>query len=281
MLRRHGRNADVQLSAIPPSVDASVGLPAQPTGHEEMTPLSSLARSIETCYAVFSQYRQPRILHASPLRDPAEILKTLTAVHLRELTDGSIGPYAGYALTTVGDVDDYRHFLPRILELAVYSQTYPGMEPTMIAGKLRTGNWLEWPEDEQKGLQDFFSLAWHQAVHSDDFAADCIIWFRAMTMLNAHIGWALERWIASRHPNTKIQLANFIQSQTKAIFAEAGSARRDWESVDNTIIEDIRKWMLGEAVEESLTKACLTVQPMEIWKLESALANIEQQREPG
>lgn len=246
-----------------------------------MTPLSSLARSIETCYAVFSQYRQPRTLQGSPLRNPSEILKTMTAVPLRELRDEDIGPYAGYALTTVGEVDDYRHFLPRILELAVYSQTYPGMEPTVIAGKLQTGNWLEWPEDEQKGLQDFFTLAWHQAVQSDDVATDCTVWFRAMAMLSVHVGWALERWIAFRHPNTKIQLANFIQSDTTAIFAEAGSARRDWESVDNTIIEHMRQWMLSDPVEEALTQACVTVHPMEIWKLEAALVTIEQQRKIG
>ena len=38
----------------------------------------------------------------------------LTSAPLKELTGEEIGPYSGYAITTVGDADDYRHFLPRI-----------------------------------------------------------------------------------------------------------------------------------------------------------------------
>ena len=58
-------------------------------------------------------------MEASPLRDAREILMVLSAVPLRELTGEQVGPYSGWAMTTVGNERDYRHFLPRILELAV------------------------------------------------------------------------------------------------------------------------------------------------------------------
>lgn len=108
-----------------------------------MQPNDSLQHAIDCCYDLFARYPRPLAFQASPLRNPAEILKTLTAGPLRELTGEQIGPYAGYAITTVGDVDDYKHFLPRILEQAVQQPIWTGTEPPIIGQRLKMANWSD------------------------------------------------------------------------------------------------------------------------------------------
>ena len=92
---------------------------------EEIRTPPELQDVIDNCYASFAFYRLPRRLEAPAYRDPTAILATLSSAPLRELTGDQLGPYASWAMTTVGEVDDYRHFLPRILELAIGDQSRP------------------------------------------------------------------------------------------------------------------------------------------------------------
>ncbi len=117
-----------------------------------------LQRLIDDCYDAFAPYPPPRSLHA--LRDPVAILATLTSAPLRELTGEQIGPYAGWAMTTVGDVTDYKHFLPRILEQAVRESLWTGHrsadycqppEDGPVAGLARRRTWSD-PSVVRRGL---------------------------------------------------------------------------------------------------------------------------------
>lgn len=49
--------------------------------------------------------------------------------------------YAAAALTTVGTREDFRYFLPRLLDLSVNSAL---VEPEVIAPKLKAADWLTW-----------------------------------------------------------------------------------------------------------------------------------------
>ena len=63
-------------------------------------------------------------------------------------------------MTTVGVVKDYKHFLPRIFELAVDNAPRIGAEPAVIVGKLRIGLWDGWPEEERLAIRAAFLAAW-------------------------------------------------------------------------------------------------------------------------
>lgn len=78
-------------------------------------------RLLDDTYKVFARYRRPLVLHASPLRDAEKLLKRLTSKSLRSLKVANVQEYASAALTTVGSVENYKHFLPRLLDLAVES----------------------------------------------------------------------------------------------------------------------------------------------------------------
>ena len=88
-----------------------------------------LRAAIDTLYSVFARYEVPQELDAPEHREPEKLRGELTAVPLRKLDSNALDPYASWAMTTVDGPDTYRHFLPRILELALESHAHIGLEP--------------------------------------------------------------------------------------------------------------------------------------------------------
>src|SRR5690606_13773686 len=72
-------------------------------------------------------------------------------------------------------VDDYKYFLPRILELSATEEAsvWPGLEMWLIASKLELGQWEEWPATEREAIQRFLRARWGALLHlsPDDVGA--------------------------------------------------------------------------------------------------------------
>ncbi|WP_421917333.1 hypothetical protein [Mesorhizobium sp.] len=245
-----------------------------------MQPDAELQRLIDECYAAFSDYPRPRTLHASPLRDPAEILKTLTSAPLRQLTGEQIGPYAGYALTTVGDVFDYKHFLPRILEEAVHEPFWVGTNPPVIAGKLRRAEWLQWPAHEQAAIRALFTGACAQAVeeHPDD--ADCANWICAMAMLALDLTAIMEAWLIASSANATVQLAYFVSSTSGFLFATDVFESAYWGNLDEDQIYWMRQWVLSEPVYRVLLTTQRQLNPSRDENVDKALEFLASLKSP-
>jgi hypothetical protein len=223
---------------------------------------------IDDCYEVFASYPPPRALNASPLRDPVAILKTLTSAPLRELTGEQLGAYAGWAMTTVGDAKDYRHFLPRILELAVSDARWHGLDPPIIAGKLNYGGWQTWPQEEQAAIRDLFAEAWHYGLGQHPDESDPSGWLCGIAIIGGDLDAALEAWLSSASPNAVLQLAEFFRSNAEQ-FVRDRANRNFWDGAGDAAVERMRRWLLSEAVLDLLLSA--RVRPEDQWRLDYAL----------
>ncbi|CAM5497638.1 hypothetical protein MAUB1S_08325 [Mycolicibacterium aubagnense] len=238
-----------------------------------MDEMSPLQRALDRCYEVFAFYPRPRALGASPLRDQ-DLLKLLVSSPLRQLGDEQIGPYAAYALTTVGGADDYRYFLPRILELATGTQGWPGLDPSLIGEKLKRARWLDWPVDEQTAIRHVFEEAWRRALgrHSDEENAED--WFCGMAGLDFGVAAALETLDGSRGGNSALQLAAIIQG---SVFELKASKSGFWGNVSDDNRAVIRTWLLDRGAEK-LYRALDSVSEADLWHVEQALQVLERQR---
>ena len=78
-----------------------------------------LTKALTALYAAFAGYPAPATMDTSPLHDPNEILGQLASAPLAELTASALSPDASRAMSIVGDMADYKHFLPRIIHLAI------------------------------------------------------------------------------------------------------------------------------------------------------------------
>lgn len=103
----------------------------------------TLEDAIEHLYYTFQNYRLKTSINACPHCVADSDHAKLHPKRLRDLTDSDLEKYAFKALTTWGDADDFRHFLPRLFELeALYPQRIVGLvDPEILFGKLAYAQW--------------------------------------------------------------------------------------------------------------------------------------------
>jgi hypothetical protein len=78
-------------------------------------------------------------------------LRNLEVNDLREYVDG--------ALHVWGGVDDFKHFLPRLFELATDDDA-EFADTQIVLGKLSYCEWWNWQEYERQAIRQFFRAAW-------------------------------------------------------------------------------------------------------------------------
>ncbi len=104
----------------------------------------------------FRQYRKPSRLSGCPCCVGSTGHEPLCTVNLADITPAMISPYAIKAVTTWGNVDDFKYFLPRLLELAstAEGERTLGTSASDVAAKLTYAEWTGWPEAEQLALRE-------------------------------------------------------------------------------------------------------------------------------
>jgi hypothetical protein len=180
----------------------------------EMT--GALREAFERTYRAFAGFASPRYLETSPHRDADEILRTLTSKPLRALTDEDLGPYSGWAMTTVGSADDYRHFLPRIFELASNDQTHLGFQAPIIASKLKYGGWTDWPVEQQAAVRDIFEAIFQWAIElHPNLDQSAPGWLCGSARLDLPVERLLAAWRGSSSPEAALQFAEFVMKEER------------------------------------------------------------------
>ncbi|MBO9709174.1 MAG: hypothetical protein J7521_13290 [Caulobacter sp.] len=180
-----------------------------------MTPDIRLAAALEAAYDALSPYPVPTRLDAAPGRRPARILADLTSAPLRELPCERIGSYAGWAITTVGVSRDYKHFLPRLLELSVEGGcAYVGLEPFMLAGKIVHAGFGDWRPVERAAIGEVFHAAWLRSLDLPLVEAEAENWLCGDLILGGRLPDRLAAWLANPSLEATLHIA-------RALFSEA------------------------------------------------------------
>lgn len=117
----------------------------------------ALQETIEQIYTTFASYplRHPieGCLHCVSREDQERI----ASKPLRELTEEDLLRYTHKALTTWGEVNDLKHFLPRMLELVAFYR-FPYLD--YICSKLSYADFRAWPASERQPIMALVSQLW-------------------------------------------------------------------------------------------------------------------------
>ena len=98
--------------------------------------------------------------------------RRLASIPLRDLTIRDVDRYAFKAMTTWGTERHFKHFLPRLLELAQHDFLEFDL-PEVLLGKLAYANWRTWPAPERNVIRRFLETFWlHQLYCNGDFPTD-------------------------------------------------------------------------------------------------------------
>jgi hypothetical protein len=229
----------------------------------------ALRTALDQVYEAFDSVPCPTHWNAAPERNGDALLRVLTSSPLRVLTGKQIGPYAGWAMTTVGSGNDYQYFLPRILEVAIDDPSWMGTMPQVIASRLKMAAWTEWPRIQRDAVFSVFNEAFQWSVqrHTDvtHAAPD---WLCGLASLGGSIEPQLATWRHSSLPNAALQLACFVTT-TKTEIADGD--RSFWNDVAPSITGAVRSWLMSNATRTQLISSLGQVSKDDGWMIENAL----------
>ncbi|MFI7677620.1 hypothetical protein [Actinophytocola sp. NPDC049390] len=117
--------------------------------------------ALDGLYSAFARRDRPTAIdYCTHCVDPATVKRLLAPVPLREIPAETIRPYTVDVLSTAGGAADFRHFLPRILHIAVTDGFggYPDLG--LVMSKVRRADWRGWPASEQQAVTDFMHAVW-------------------------------------------------------------------------------------------------------------------------
>ncbi|MEO7300211.1 MAG: hypothetical protein ABI042_16725 [Verrucomicrobiota bacterium] len=124
-----------------------------------------LKEAIRKLYTAFAQY-SPRHPEGCPCCVSDEDKRRLLSKPLNALTVDDVSRYSLKALTTWGTVNDFKHFLPRLLELMATDEC-SAIEPEVLMSKLRLASWQGWPEAERAGVDQFIHALWGHCLTAE------------------------------------------------------------------------------------------------------------------
>jgi hypothetical protein len=122
--------------------------------------------------------------------------------------------YAFCAMTTMGDVDDFRHFLPRILELLNDDEFLLEIDQEVVLSKLSYGKWDMWPVKEQRAVREYLLAHWAIQLHKPPSAdryqkAEVGRWLCALARAETDLFPYLELWRRDKTEAARDNLARF------------------------------------------------------------------------
>lgn len=129
---------------------------------EFVRPPPSLREARSTLYEAFSIFPVPFDLEGCPHCVADEESAFLASQPLSELLEVDLERFMWKAMTTWGTVDDFRYFLPRLVELANGGLCW---DLGLLRSKLDYGDWELWPQPMQDAVYEYL-LAWWWDVES-------------------------------------------------------------------------------------------------------------------
>lgn len=207
-----------------------------------------LAHSIERLYETFEKYRSNSNMEGSPVYgDLDQWNKELFGLPLRELSDDDLSRYTGKAISTWGEANDYKHFLPRIFELtAEYRTPY---EIWIAFDKLTLAEWTSWTENEQKVIHEFMIALWENIVNDDSEKAKWEFqdYFSAIAHFHPNFVDLLDVWSKSESKAAIKHLSTFLIEEQTSIFDK----KKLSNFKDNPkIVEEFIAWIFSDQVLE-------------------------------
>ena len=121
----------------------------------------AVSEAIDELYVVFSKYSVTHPIHGSPLCVTSEDQKRIASKPMRKLSPTDLDYFVFRAMSTWASVDEFKHFLPRILELYVFQfSDFQLVDGELIFSKLAQAQWQRWEEREQQNLEMFLFIWW-------------------------------------------------------------------------------------------------------------------------
>ncbi|MFS1523840.1 hypothetical protein ACL7TT_06950 [Microbulbifer sp. 2304DJ12-6] len=177
-------------------------------------PSSALQTAIENAYDTFARYPRSADISGCPCCVLEEDHKALNSAPLGELTSSDLERFVHKAMTTWGGDDDFKHFLPRILELIATDMPLAHYSE-VIAGKLVYAEWHRWPEPEQNAVAVFLNAWWQWGRWEDAAQVEtCLV---TLACAGWNVSRQLSEWWNDDSPASRQCIIAFLVRQVDVL----------------------------------------------------------------
>lgn len=189
----------------------------------------------EKLYSAFSKYPFKSSIKGCPCCVSDSDKSTLHSKQLRELEDEDLSRYAFKAMTTWGDVSDYKHYLPRIFELTAKRQLI--VDTFVTLGKLEYGKWTAWDKEEQDAIIEFLNAWWKYDINSANLFDSEV--FEELHKVLKDLPSMLEQWNIDIKTQGFRNYVEFIEYHYYGLFGK----RRMFEALSEKDLKLFQKWV--------------------------------------
>ena len=210
-----------------------------------------LSESIEALYAIFKAYSLHADTHACPCCHRPEQERVLHAKPLRQLDASQLQVFAFDAILVWGDVNDFKHFLPRIFELmsTLDDPSLDMADPAIIYGKLRSGDWLNWPQAEVGAVRRYLMFLWRAVLQSDPADCDLEDWLGGISQAEDDLSPYLAAWRDTNSTTAAHHLARLV---TEHAFVQVDARPVNFWAKRKDQFAQVQKWLLSDAAKDKL-----------------------------
>jgi hypothetical protein len=184
-----------------------------------MNEQAALHEAIEKQYTTFARYPLRHPVIGCPCCVSRADQDLIASKALRQLDGYDLERFTWKAMTTWGDENDFRHFLPRVLELITDAHERRNLPDLfVIFGKLRYGHYQMWPKQEQEAITDYLLAFWHWILaghperEEDRLLASAYL--EALSGVIDDFAPFLNAWREIRTPSSLCQLSEMIRSHS-------------------------------------------------------------------
>jgi len=157
------------------------------------TPLQA---AIESVYRAFSDVTRPPSIKGCPCCLTEKQICILLAKPLRVLSPDELTNYAESVLLTVGAIEDFIYFLPRILEILVTdSDWWPN--PEVVLRRMKEAGFQEWPAGRKLSVLSCFKEIISELLSREGDGYELDSWICALGNLQTDLGSYLQKIVAN------------------------------------------------------------------------------------
>jgi hypothetical protein len=208
-----------------------------------------LRAAVERVYAAFAHcpLKPGFYERCSPYADRRDIARGLQIGPVRSLGAPDLAVYAFKARHTMGNADDFKYFLPRMLELYALDPEWRAhmASDTVLFEDARDLGWAEWPAVERRAVEGYLSTLWQVLIQSEPDVLSVDEFHRDVRALGIDFGRYLAQWRAPRSPAGARRLARFVIE-----YLSQPTAFHD-------VRTQIGDWLMATAVGDELATAYL------------------------
>jgi len=226
----------------------------------------TLCTTVEQTYHVFAHYK----LTGPICCEMSDRVLVPERVPLRQRGMQDFERYQGKAITTLGTVEDYKHFLPRLIEMncaqqrrrTVFGDTITceelmavGIGLDMIAMKLEYAQASLWPSAERDVLEAFgIARWWWELTVPANYHGGIREAMAVLTAVGRPLCEYLSRMFASAGDAEFLGLSRFVNgSVTSSV--KCPVLRFKWASDRSDRADPLERWLLSPEVETALEAA--------------------------